>query len=75
MNLVDAIKTGLPIRRPHKGWVTHPEGFGTVSYIMSGTFMAPDYFLSHARIDKEDILAIDWEVKEEKKKRNLPEWF
>lgn len=64
MNIIEAILTGRPIRRLNKDrWASRaPISFANT---IEGYFN-PDYFLSTYQLTKEDILANDWEVEEER---------
>lgn len=53
MNIVDAVKTKRPIRRPGGGWIE-------ADYLLE-TFSRGDL----RPFSKEDFLADDWEIKEE----------
>jgi len=65
MNFIEAIKTGKPIKRQTKElWdclIRDPYALGG----KSRGWMDPGYFLTCINIGVEDILAEDWEVKED----------
>lgn len=70
MNIVDAFKSGLPVRRKTKNtWVGTPSidyNLGTTYYnTMNNRFIDPEFLISSMRIDIDDIVADDWEVKHE----------
>lgn len=56
MNLIDAIKSGRPFRRPGWAWVCRPEGTNKFVFVEDE---------SHADLGHPmDILADDWEILE-----------
>lgn len=59
MNLVEALRTGLPLTRPNHTFGGRHDHTCSTAY--TGMF-DPDYFLSIVELCKEDILAEDWEV-------------
>lgn len=63
MNLIEALKTGLPLRRPvYKSAVSDRNGFFSNEFLkdkLLGNDMSRSTYLS-----VEDIFADDWEVKE-----------
>ncbi len=68
MNLVDALKTGRPLARPiakHKG--SNGDGW-LASEFLIGELLAQESIFYYTRnplwIDRDDLLADDWEVKE-----------
>lgn len=67
MNLIDAIKSGLPLRRPNKSFsYINPMSYFALrnkTMIAPGTWIDPDFFLSQYHLTKEDVLANDWEIK------------
>jgi len=66
MNLIDAIKSGKPIRRRYRQF-----SYTTGSYISGTTHIHPEawldptWFLSTVHLTADDITADDWETKQE----------
>jgi hypothetical protein len=67
VNLIDAIKSGRPIRRRGRSsWPARDTGFGTGYHICDPArdqWLDPEYYLETMGC-KEDILADDWEIQE-----------
>lgn len=67
MNFIEAIETGLPIRRKDKGfsYINDMTYFAmrNPTYILPNTWINPEFFLQQIRITTEDVLATDWEVR------------
>lgn len=66
MNLIDALRTGLPLRRP----ITKHMGSGKTGYL--GNQFVRDLLTANSRwneycdfnlINEQDLLALDWETK------------
>lgn len=71
MNIIEALRTGKPIRRPiAKHWGSNQSGYLGNEYVLS-LLTQPDYawrYLGWAQtqlISESDLLADDWEVKEQ----------
>ena len=62
MNLIEALKTGKPIRR--KGRSTWSKG-GVGWHNGPNAYFDPEFYLTDVGADRADILADDWEVKPE----------
>lgn len=65
MNIIEAFKTGKPVRRKKKAFNYQSQDFlsDTITYIMPDAWIDPKFFLQVIRLKEEDILAKDWEVK------------
>lgn len=68
MTIIEAIKSGKPLRRRNKTFsYVSGSGMGEYrTYIAPGTPMSPEYLLEVIKLSKEDVLADDWEVEEKK---------
>lgn len=67
MNILDALKTSRPLRRTCRGTRICGDHIA-LDHVMSPAFNPenwydPEYLLSTCVLDKEDMLATDWEVK------------
>lgn len=65
MNFSEALKTNKPIRRPiakHMG--SHGDGFLDIDYILNLLTCGQLREMRPIMIDRNDLLADDWEVKE-----------
>lgn len=60
MTFIEAIRTGLPLTRPHRQFNYRNDT--SVMHIYPGTFMAPEMILQKLDLESEDILAEDWQV-------------
>lgn len=68
MNLHEALKTGKNIRRTGRSTWSAPHGNSYITDPLQGHWMAPDFYLDRVGVDKEDLLAEDWEVQEKEVK-------
>jgi len=68
MTFIEAIRTGRPLRRKTRGMRCHPAFLGCHGIQAScwnpSNWYDPGYLLFTAELDKEDVLAEDWEVEE-----------
>lgn len=63
MTIIEAIKSGLPLRRAGKTtWARNSLLVNTCG----GGWIAPEYLLASFQLTQEDILAVDWETQEKK---------
>lgn len=64
MNIIDALRTGQPIRRAGKTTWTHIDTHGHAAYSTTSenAYVEPTYFLDTFKLASVDILAEDWEV-------------
>lgn len=66
MNFIEAIKSGKPLRRSGKStWSSITATmFGPTYYnTLGNSYIQPDFLLNYIFLRKEDILAEDWEIK------------
>lgn len=66
MTLIEAIKTGLPLKRRNKTFfyrATEVWSPSIITYINPKSFINPEFLLSNIILTKKDILANDWLVK------------
>lgn len=63
MTLIEALKTNKPIRLSNKSFSYYNSWTMNTTYIMSETWLDPEWFLSIVNLSKEDILSEEWEIK------------
>lgn len=61
MNLIEALKTDLPLRLANK-MLSYKNSLGTTSYINPGTFIDQSFLLENIRLTKEQLTTDNWEV-------------
>jgi len=68
MTLIEAIRTGHPLRRKNKPvWYREIANLGSEVTTTDGCYFSPKYFLLSYPLTAEDILATDWEVQEKRR--------
>lgn len=66
MNIIDAVKSGRPLRRINKTtW--QDKNSNTQYYGGENKFICPVFLLNTIIINPNDIIADDWEIEEERK--------
>lgn len=70
MNIIEALKTELPLRRKGKNfhYINHYGYSSSSVFISSKTWISPEFLLTVIHLTKDDILATDWQVKKLRKK-------
>ena len=72
MNLLEALKTGLPARRKNSPKMSGSHGDGYIDLLYFLTYRQPMFWGERVlNLTLEDLLATDWEVLRPKKKRKI----